>query len=446
MKQETINQIYEAGKNNDVVALTLLGLILYEGKYVKPNQKEGYSLLLNMASSKVIWAHDLVQYIKHLSHGSYDISDKALVSTEAVNQLNAFANNGNTFAMSVLGDLFYKGKTTPRKPELSISLLNQAANMGCLYAKEILGQIRVMNIKEPKSMFDVFSSDSSRWWINSSSMQNQCNEANSSKDYMGELKSLIGLSRVKDEVESLRNYVDVQRRREAEGLKSLPVSYHCVFSGNPGTGKTTVARIVAGIYKDLGILKKGHLVEVQRSDLVAEYVGQTAPKTNAKIDEALDGVLFIDEAYTLSTGGENDFGMEAINTLLKRIEDDRNRLVVILAGYNDEIKQFIASNPGLESRFNRYIHFDDYTEQELLEIFAFNIRQSQYQITKDAYTKVYRIICEKVANKDSHFGNARYVRNIFEKFIQKHADRVARNNSTNIDELSILRLEDIQLN
>ena len=171
------------------------------------------------------------------------------------------------------------------------------------------------------------------------------------EDYIKELNSLIGLSRVKKEVESLRNFVIVQKQREQNGLKTTSVSYHCVFSGSPGTGKTTVARIVAGIYKDLGILKKGHLVEVQRSDLVGEYVGQTAPKTNAKIDEALDGVLFIDEAYTLAQGDKNDFGAEAIATLLKRMEDDRERLVVILAGYDNEIKQFIDMNPGLQSRF-----------------------------------------------------------------------------------------------
>lgn len=444
MKQETINQIYEAARNNNSVALTILGLMLYEGKYVNPNHKEGFNVLSNMSNSNILWAKDLLQYITHLSNGSIDIADKALVSSEAINQLMEFANQGNVFAMTVLGELFLKGKTTPRHPETSISLLNQASQMGCLYAKEILEQHNATHSKRNEGAFSVFSSSPSKWWINNNSLQNQGNNSDITKDYMGELKSLIGLSRVKEEVESLRNYVDVQRRREAQGLKKLPVSYHCVFSGNPGTGKTTVARIVAGIYKDLGILKKGHLVEVQRADLVAEYVGQTAPKTNAKIDEALDGVLFIDEAYTLSTGGENDFGMEAINTLLKRMEDDRNRLVVILAGYNDEIKQFIGSNPGLESRFNRYIHFDDYTESELLEIFVFNLSNSQYQITKEAYNKVYQLICDKVATKDNHFGNARFIRNIFEKFIQKHADRIARTNSTEKSELSLLRLEDIQ--
>lgn len=263
---------------------------------------------------------------------------------------------------------------------------------------------------------------------------------------MKELNEMIGLSRVKEEVASLRNFVLVQEQRKQQELKSNNVSYHCVFSGNPGTGKTTVARIVAGIYKDLDILKKGHLVEVQRSDLVAEYVGQTATKTNAKIDEALDGVLFIDEAYTLSEGGQGDFGQEAINTLLKRMEDDRNRLVVILAGYSNEIQHFIDSNPGLQSRFNRYIHFDDYSYEELLRIFIFNLSKNDYKITKDAFNAVGGIVQEQLVNKDSKFGNARFIRNMFETVIMRQANRLASNKKNpSKEELMLITIDDVRL-
>lgn len=192
---------------------------------------------------------------------------------------------------------------------------------------------------------------------------------------MKELDSLIGLKSVKDEISELRNFIKIQQMRKSQGLKTSHISYHCVFTGNPGTGKTTVARIVAEIYRNMGILSKGHLVETDRSGLIAEYLGQTAVKTNQIIDSALDGVLFIDEAYSLvqKYSNSSDYGHEAVATLLKRMEDDRDRLVVILAGYGDEMKDFIDTNPGLQSRFNRYIHFEDYGVDELLAIFKLNL-------------------------------------------------------------------------
>lgn len=257
------------------------------------------------------------------------------------------------------------------------------------------------------------------------------------------LNDLIGLPSVKDEITKLANFIKIQQVRESKGMKTPEISYHCVFTGNPGTGKTTVARIMAGIYKDLGILKKGHLVETDRSGLVAEYVGQTAVKTNKIIDSALDGVLFIDEAYSLIQGAKEDYGQEAISTLLKRMEDDRNRIVVILAGYSTEMKEFIDSNPGLQSRFNRYIHFPDYTANELRQIFLLKAKKNQYSLNEEALTTLDSFLVEAVEHKDKNFGNARFVRNLFEKSIQNQAMRLASEPNITEELLSKLEAEDL---
>ena len=257
------------------------------------------------------------------------------------------------------------------------------------------------------------------------------------------LNELIGLDAVKQEVETLSNFIRIQQARAANGLKTSPVSYHCVFTGSPGTGKTTVARILAQIYKNLGVVSSGHLVETDRAGLVAEFIGQTAIKTDKVIESALDGVLFIDEAYALSTGGENDYGKEAISTLLKRMEDYRDRLIVILAGYTDHMKEFIASNPGLQSRFNRYIAFPDYTAEELLQIFELNMTRYDYRFVEGAKEHLQRYFEEVVARKDANFGNGRLVRNVFEKTIGRQANRLAREVYLTTDKLTRIRIEDL---
>ena len=244
-------------------------------------------------------------------------------------------------------------------------------------------------------------------------------------DPLKELDELVGLAPVKRQVRDLANFVRIRAERERRGMKTASASYHCVFTGNPGTGKTTVARILAGVYRDLGVLAKGHLVETDRSGLVAEYVGQTAVKTNKIIDSALDGVLFIDEAYTLVKGGKEDFGAEAIATLLKRMEDDRDRLIVILAGYTDEMRAFIESNPGLRSRFTRTIEFPDYTAEELEVIFLRLAERNQYCLTTNATRALRARLAEAVAAKDRTFGNGRFARNLFERAIERQATRLA---------------------
>lgn len=261
---------------------------------------------------------------------------------------------------------------------------------------------------------------------------------------MEELESLIGLTSVKKDVVSLANFIKMKKMREEKGLKAPNISYHCIFNGNPGTGKTTVARILANIFKELGILKSGHLVETDRSGLVAEYVGQTAVKTNKIIDSALDGVLFIDEAYTL-VGGQNDYGKEAIATLLKRMEDDRERLIVILAGYSKEMEEFINSNPGLRSRFNRNILFPDYTSSELFDIFQLNASKNEYVTNEEANQYLKKKLEIVVQNKQKDFGNARYIRNYFELAIEHQANRLAAELDLTPEKISELTIEDIDI-
>ena len=261
-----------------------------------------------------------------------------------------------------------------------------------------------------------------------------------------ELNDLIGLESVKEEVKTLANFVKVQKQREAKGLKTPKLSYHLVFTGSPGTGKTTVARIVGRIYKDLGVLKSGHTVETDRSGLVGRYVGQTAPQTDTVVQKALDGVLFIDEAYALvpGDGNSNDYGQEAISTLLKRMEDYRDRLVVIIAGYPKEMKRFIDSNPGLQSRFNRYIDFPDYSADELHDIFLMYTKKNQYTLSADADAYMRERLQYAVDHKDRNFGNARYVRNQFEKVIQAQANRVALLKNASTRDLTEITMDDMK--
>ena len=234
----------------------------------------------------------------------------------------------------------------------------------------------------------------------------------------------------------------MRKLREENGLPNSAMSLHMVFLGNPGTGKTTVARLMAGLYAAIGALSKGQLVEVDRSGLVAGYVGQTALKTQEVIQSALGGVLFIDEAYSLASGGENDFGREAIETLLKAMEDHRDDLVVIVAGYDGLMEKFIQSNPGLESRFNRYLHFDDYTLDEMLEIFKMQCRKSQYTLSPDAEQDVKDFIYDENADGVT-FGNARGVRNLFEQILTAQANRLAKMESFTKDDLMTLTRDDV---
>lgn len=244
------------------------------------------------------------------------------------------------------------------------------------------------------------------------------------EELLDKLNSLIGLAGVKKEVNTLINLLKINKLRESRGFKTASVSKHLVFLGNPGTGKTTVARLISKIYKQLGVLEKGQLVEVDRAGLVAGYVGQTALKTKEKIDEAMGGILFIDEAYTLAKGG-SDFGQEAIDTILKAMEDNRENFVVIVAGYPGPMEEFLESNPGLKSRFNKSIVFEDYSRDELFDIFESFCKTNDMVLAENAETHLLNYLEQLCNHKPDNFANGREMRNLFETALSNQANRLA---------------------
>ena len=343
----------------------------------------------------------------------------------------------NTDYMDVLNDIFSNNQ---KGDEKSIDDSNH-------YSQDSTLQKFKEGLKNSSSYNPDASEDSQG--IKEENMEDTVSEAEEEKeeesleDILAKLNKLVGLENVKKDVNSLINLIQIRKIREERGIKQPDMSLHLVFSGNPGTGKTTVARLLGEIYSKLGILSKGHLVETDRSGLVAGYVGQTAIKTQDMIKEAMGGILFIDEAYSLSAAkGENDFGQEAIDTILKAMEDNREDFIVIVAGYPKLMDDFLHSNPGLESRFNKHLNFEDYNPQELFDIFVSMEEGSSLKLDKKAeeylkghFEDVYKCRGDNVAN-------GRYVRNIFEKVLSNQANRLVNIEDISDDDLNTLTIED----
>ncbi len=266
------------------------------------------------------------------------------------------------------------------------------------------------------------------------------------EELLDKLHSLIGLNGVKEEVDQMIRLIQLQKKAEEFGEKNISLSLHLVFYGNPGTGKTTVSRLIAKIYKSLGVLSKGQLVETDRGGLVGGYVGQTAIKTQEMIDKAMGGILFIDEAYALTHGkGENDFGQEAVDTILKAMEDHRDDFIVIVAGYPELMKEFIASNPGLKSRFNQYINFEDYTPTELKDIFLLYCKNQNLILGESCDEYLIQHFQDLYDNRSEDYANGRDVRNYFEKVIKMRANRLSPNlNTITLDDFRTIALSDLK--
>lgn len=260
-----------------------------------------------------------------------------------------------------------------------------------------------------------------------------------------EFASFVGLNDLKTSIKEIYASILINEKRKEEGLKSTKQVLHMLFKGNPGTGKTTVARKLAKLYHDMNILSKGHFIEAERADLVGEYIGQTAQKTRAVIQKAMGGILFIDEAYSLSRGGEKDFGKEAIDLLVKHMEDGREDMVLILAGYPREMDRFLLMNPGLESRFPFILDFDDYSVDELLNIGNRMLSERQYQLSKQAEWKFRNHLVKKLREDNYNFSNARYVRNVIEKAIRLQAVRLLNSDKMVSRDLIVLTDQDLLL-
>lgn len=304
---------------------------------------------------------------------------------------------------------------------------------------DILALYKYGKVSLNETFDQLFNAKEKRKVSKSKSEDEECLE-----DILLELQNLVGLTNVKKLIKEIIAFIEIQEKRKEKNLLAEPIVLHMVFKGNPGTGKTTVARLIGRLFKELGVLEKGHLIEVERADIVGEYIGHTALKVREQVKKALDGILFIDEAYSLARGGDKDFGKEAIDALVKSMEDYKDNLILILAGYEYEMESFLRTNPGLKSRFPIHVDFKDYDINELIEIAKIMAKKRQYELTKGALFRLRSILA--TYNDSYNSGNARLVRNIIEKSIRKQALRLQKRKDVSKEDLLYLYTVDIEGN
>lgn len=399
----------------------------------------------NVSVSEMQYYADIANFMRSDSESDYnDPKSMAIRALEFVKNNNLYMKISKPFCIRHFEDYDILNGTnySDKAKSMFFRFANAMAKAdGQITSKEEIALASLKNLLYPQGFANT-EEDQSKNTKKKPDANNKIESSISLEEVISNLQSLIGLDEVKNDVLQLVNFLKVQQLRQSKGMPSIPISRHLVFYGNPGTGKTTVARLLAQIYKSLGVISQGHLVETDRSGLVAGYLGQTALKVNDIVEKSLGGVLFIDEAYALTTENQ-DYGQEAIDTLIKLMEDNRNDLVVIVAGYTDKMGRFLASNPGLKSRFNKYFSFEDYKPEQLAQIFELFCTNAGFNLSSNAYMKLQKILLILHDVRDETFGNARLSRNIFEKTINNQANRIVLLNDISEEILSTIEEDDI---